>query len=70
MSISSAAAATAISCNGLTDGTVSVSATGGTGALTYNLLESATSGGTFSASANTSGDANGNYTGLGLVFIK
>ena len=70
LSISSAAAATAISCNGLTDGTVSVSATGGTGALTYNLLESTTSGGTFGASTNTSGDANGNYTGLAAGFYK
>ena len=59
-----------LACNGLTDGTVSVSATGGTGALTYNLLESATSGGAFSASANTSGDANGNYTGLAAGFYK
>ncbi len=68
--ISTAAAATAITCNGLTDGKVSVTGTGGTGALVYNLLTSATSGGTYVDATATNGDANGQYTGLPKGFYK
>ena len=70
ISISSAAVSTAISCNSLSDGTVSAVASGGTGSLIYNLLVSTTSGGTFNAATATDGDADGSYTGLGKGFYK
>ncbi|ELR68671.1 hypothetical protein C900_05934 [Fulvivirga imtechensis AK7] len=45
-----------VSCNGATNAQVTVSATGGTGAFTYTLIENP---------ANTSGIATGVFTGLG-----
>ncbi|MFD1294964.1 hypothetical protein ACFQ5N_14060, partial [Lutibacter holmesii] len=70
ISISSAAVAGAISCNGLTDGTVTVSGTGGSGSLVYNLLRSDTYLGVFSNATATDGDTDGSYSGLTKGFYK
>ncbi len=54
----SSPAATNITCNGLTNGTVSAAATGGTGSLLYTLKLDGT------ASSNVSGASTGLFTGL------
>ncbi|WP_188221348.1 PKD domain-containing protein, partial [Flavobacterium pokkalii] len=62
---------TNVTCNGASNGTVTATKTGGTGTITYDLLYSATSGGSFSPTGlPTNGDSNGVYTGLGVGFYK
>ncbi|WP_261767994.1 PKD domain-containing protein, partial [Flavobacterium glycines] len=62
---------TNIACYGNLNGTVTATKTGGTGTITYDLLRSDTSGGTFSASGlPTNGDSTGSYTGLGVGYYK
>ncbi|MDI6034423.1 PKD domain-containing protein, partial [Flavobacterium sp. LB2P84] len=62
---------TNVQCNGSSNGTVTATKTGGVGTITYDLLFSATSGGSFTATGlPTNGDSNGTYTGLGVGFYK
>ncbi|TDE43147.1 hypothetical protein E0I26_11050, partial [Flavobacterium rhamnosiphilum] len=62
---------TNVQCNGSSDGTVTATKTGGVGTITYDLLFSATSGGSFTANGlTTNGDSDGTYTGLGVGFYK
>ncbi|MFB0904567.1 MAG: SprB repeat-containing protein, partial [Nonlabens sp.] len=62
---------TNIKCNGVNDGKVTATKTGGVGTITYDLLFSTTLNGTYtSTSLPTNGDANGIYTGLGVGFYK
>ncbi|MDP3312706.1 MAG: hypothetical protein Q8S45_05070, partial [Lutibacter sp.] len=62
---------TNVQCNGNSDGTVTATKTGGAGTITYDLLFSATSGGSFSATGlPTNGDVTGIYTGLGVGYYK
>ncbi|WP_035141312.1 hypothetical protein, partial [Flavobacterium daejeonense] len=62
---------TNVTCNGASNGTVTATITGGTGTITYDLLYSATSGGSFTdTNLPTNGDSNGIYTGLGIGFYK
>ena len=64
-------ARTNVQCNGALTGTVTATKTGGNGAISYDLLYSATSGGTFSATGlTTNGDGTGAYTNLGVGFYK
>ncbi|TDE27572.1 hypothetical protein E0I61_14770, partial [Flavobacterium ranwuense] len=62
---------TNVQCNGNSDGTVTATKTGGVGTITYDLLFSATSGGSFNATGlPTNGDSNGTYMGLSVGFYK
>ncbi|SHM74428.1 PKD domain-containing protein, partial [Flavobacterium xinjiangense] len=64
-------AKTNVQCNGNSNGTVTATKTGGVGTITYDLLFSPTSAGSFTATGlPTNGDSNGTYTGLGVGFYK
>ncbi|MHB1107043.1 MAG: PKD domain-containing protein, partial [Lutibacter sp.] len=64
-------ARTNVQCNGNSDGTVTATKTAGAGTITFDLLYSSTSGGTFLATGMpTNGDSTGIYTGLGVGFYK
>ncbi|MDP3946643.1 MAG: gliding motility-associated C-terminal domain-containing protein [Lutibacter sp.] len=61
---------TNVQCNGNSDGTVTATSSGGQGTISYDLLYSATSGGSFTDASATDGDSDGSYTGLGVGFYK
>ncbi|WP_275315164.1 PKD domain-containing protein [Tenacibaculum bernardetii] len=58
------------SCQGLSNGTVTASASGGTPPLTYNLIYATSSGGTYTDATQTDGDTDGSYTGLQPGFYR
>ena len=62
---------TNVQCYGNSDGTVTATEIGGVGTITYDLLFSSTSGGTFVATGlPTDGDSDGSYTSLDVGFYK
>ncbi|AUC13623.1 hypothetical protein BTO06_00010, partial [Tenacibaculum sp. SZ-18] len=58
------------SCQGLNNGTISISGTGGTLPYVYNLLYSNSLNGVFIDDSATNGDNDGSYTGLKPGFYK